>query len=177
MHMLVRGGFSFMDKITTKTITRSALILALAIAIQSARMPQFVTGPLVNALLILAAAVVGPVSAVLIGLSTPLIAFAFGIMPLAPAVPVIMLGNAALGLVFWYLTDRPYIGIILAATAKYGIMWLGVSYLLPALLNINLPPKVAATLTTPQLFTALGGGVLAVICLKALRLSKRNHKI
>lgn len=159
-------------KITTNTLTRSALILALAIAVQSVRMPQFVTGPLVNALLFFAAATVGPVSAVLIGLCTPLIAFAFGIMPLAPAVPVIMLGNATLGLVFWYLLRSPYAGIVAAAVAKYGVMWLGVNILVPFIININLPPKVAATLTTPQLFTALGGGVLALLILKAMGLLK-----
>jgi len=161
--------------ISTRTITRSALILALVIAVQSVRMPQFVTGPVVNALLFLAAATIGPVSAVLIGLSTPVIAFAFGIMPLAPAVPVIMLGNAVLGLVFGFLIHKPYLGIVLASAAKYGVMWLGVYYLLPFLLNINLPPKMVAALTTPQLFTALGGGALALIIIKALHWFKKNE--
>ncbi|MCR4440798.1 MAG: ECF transporter S component [Peptococcaceae bacterium] len=161
-------------KITTKMITRSALILALAIAVQSVRMPQFVTGPVVNALLFLAASLIGPVSAALIGLCTPVIAFAFGIMPLAPAVPVIILGNVTLALVFGYLPKNPYLGMIAAAVAKYGVMTLGVYYLLPLLLKINLPPKIVDMLTTPQLFTALGGGVLALVLLKALSWLKKG---
>ena len=162
-------------KIKARTLTRSALILALAIAVQSVKMPQFVTGPVINALLFFAAATIGPVSAVLIGLLTPVIAFAFGIMPLAPAIPVIMLGNAVLGLVFGFFIQKPYAGVALAAVAKYGVMWLGVYYLLPLLLKINLPPKIVATLTTPQLFTALGGGVLALIILETLHWLKNKE--
>ncbi len=153
-------------QITTKMLTRSAIILALAIAVQSVRLPQYVTGPVINALLFFAAAIIGPVSAVLIGLLTPVIAFAFGIMPLAPAVPVIILGNAVLAIVFGLLIKKPYVAVVVAALAKYGIMFISVTYLLPLLLNITLPPKLIATLTTPQLFTALGGGVLALAVIK-----------
>lgn len=161
-------------KITTKFLTRSALILALAIAVQSVRMPQFITGPLVNTLLFLAAGFIGPLSAVLIGTMTPLLAFAFGIMPLAPAIPVIILGNVSLGLVFGYLQRNPYLGVAAASFVKYGVMFLGVYYLLPFLANINLPPKVINMLTTPQLFTALGGGALAIVIFKALDWLKKD---
>lgn len=169
-------------KITTKVITRSALILALTIVVQSIRLPQFITGPLVNAFLFLAAALIGPISAVLIGLCTPVIAFAFGIMPLAPAVPVIMLGNAALALVYGKiavygkLSLKPYLGVAAAALAKYAVMALSVFYLLPWLVNVTLPAKVATTLTTPQVFTALAGGVVALAVLKGLSLLKKDKE-
>lgn len=161
--------------INTKIITRSAFILALAIAVQSVRLPQFVTGPLVNALLFLAAAVIGPVSAVLIGLFTPAIAFAFGIMPLAPVVPLIMAGNAVLAVVYGLLSDKPYMGVVAAAVAKYAVLAGGVYYLLPMLVNITLPPQVISMLTTPQLYTALGGGVLALLALRAFHWLKKEN--
>lgn len=162
-------------KITTKIITRSALILAIAIAIQSVRMPQAVTGPIINTLLFIAVATTGTISGVLVGLFTPILAFAFGIMPLAPAVPVIIAGNIVLALVFGFIKNA-YVGVIGAAVAKFAVMAIGVYYALPLLVNVNLPPKVIATLTTPQLFTAIGGGVIALIILKALKMLNKNKE-
>jgi uncharacterized membrane protein len=159
-------------QLTTRILTRSALILALAIVVQSIRLPQYLTGPLVNALLFLAAALVSPLSGVLVGLFTPLLAFSFGIMPLAPAVPIIMLGNSFLAIIFGLFAKKQIIAMIIAAVAKYGIMALSVYYLFPLLLNITFPDKVIAMLTTPQLFTALGGGAIALVILKALELKK-----
>lgn len=156
-------------KITTKIVTRSAFILALAIAAQLVKLPQPVTGPVINALLFLAAGLIGPISAVLIGLCTPVIAFVFGIMPFAPAVPIIMLGNAALALTFGLLVKKPYLGLVAASLAKYGIMALSVFYVFPGLFNINIPAKFAAALTTPQLFTAFSGAIPALIIIKAVQ--------
>ena len=164
-----------MMKITTKTLTRSALILALAIAVQSIKMPQFVTGPLINALLFLAVALVNPISGVLIGLFTPLLAFTFGIMPLAPAVPVIMLGNGLLAAVYGLFSRKPVLGVGIASLAKYMMMTVSVYYLFPGLLKITFPQKVIVMLTTPQFFTALGGGVLALLVLKAMDWQKLNR--
>ncbi len=160
-------------RITTRVITRSALLLALALAIQSVRMPQFATGPLVNAILLIAVNTVSLPGAVLIGLCTPFIAFAMGIMPLAPVVPVIMTGNVVLVAVFAQLIKRPVLGIIAAALSKYAVMTLFIIYLLPMLFKIELPGKIVTTLTTPQLFTALAGGVLALLVLKGMQWYRR----
>jgi hypothetical protein len=53
-------------------------------------------------------------------------------------------------------------------------MAIGVYYALPLLVGINLPPKLLVALSTPQLFTALGGGVIALIVLKAIPLFKKD---
>lgn len=161
-------------QLTTKILTRSALILALAIVVQSIRLPQYLTGPLVNMLLFLASALVSPLSGILVGLFTPLLAFSMGIMPLAPAVPVIMAGNCFLALLFGLFRGKPIVGVIVAALTKYAVMALSVFYLFPMLLHISFPPKLAVTLTTPQLFTALGGGFIALIVLRALGWKKEN---
>lgn len=161
-------------RITSRMITRSALILALAIAVQSVKLPQLATGPLVNTLLFMATALAGSLGGVMVGLFTPLLALAFGIMPLAPVVPIIMLGNAALALIFGLLRKRPYLGIVLAAVAKYGVMTAGL-YLMPLIVNIKLPAKIVAALSTPQLFTALGGGILALILLGAMQWLNISH--
>lgn len=163
--------------ITTKVLTRSALILALSVAIQSVKLPQPVTGPLINTFLLMAVVLAGPWGAILVGICTPLFALVFGIMPFAPAAPVIMLGNAVLALVFARLIRKPVWGVVAAALAKYGAMAMMVFYLLPALFHVNIPPKVAGALTTPQLFTALGGGVLTLILLKILRQLGKDKEI
>jgi hypothetical protein len=157
-------------KISTKTLVRSALILALAMAIQSVRMPAYFTGPLINTLLFLAAALINPVGGVLVGLLTPFLAFSFGILavPAIPLIPVIMAGNALLVIVFGLLLKKPVLGVAAASFTKYIVMALGVSKILPLLLNIKLPPKVLYALSTQQLFTALAGGIIALIIIKTI---------
>ena len=154
--------------ISTKALTRSAIILALAIAIQLAKLPQPFTGPAINALLFIAAALVGPMGAVLIGLCTPIVAFAFGIMPFVPAVFIIMLGNATLVIVFSVLEKRRVLAFLAAAICKFAIMALLIQYIIPGLLQIKIPAKVAGALTIPQLWTALAGAVVAFIILKGI---------
>lgn len=155
-------------KISTQIVTRSAVILALAMAVQLVKLPQPITGPVVNALLFIAAALIGPISALLIGLCTPVIAFAFGIMPFAPAVVIIMLGNGILALTFGFLAKRPIMAYVGAALAKFIVMSALVMYIVPSLFGIKVPAKIVAALTTPQLLTALGGAVIAFIVLKGI---------
>lgn len=83
-------------------LVRTALLFALTLVIQMLGLPQFFTGPLVNAFLLLAALLNGIWSGVIIGLFTPWIAFARGILapPLGPMIPFIMAGNAILVIVF-----------------------------------------------------------------------------
>ena len=76
--------------------TRTAVLLSLALIFQIGfnQFAQPAVGPLVNMTLIVATLIVGPLSATLIGVLTPLVAFLLGIMPLLPIVPFIMIGNA-----------------------------------------------------------------------------------
>lgn len=150
-------------------ITRTAVLLALTLAFQMLRMPQFFTGPAVNAMLFVAAGVVGIIGGVIIGALTPWIAFVNGILPppLAPAIPFIMLGNAALVACFALLrrTESAAVtalGIAAAAVVKFLILTTAVRFL------INVPPKVSVMLQVPQLYTALAGGAIAWIVLKLL---------
>ena len=106
-------------KITTKILTRSAVLLALALVVQLGKFPQPVTGPAINGILFIASAVVGPISGILIGLLTPIVAFAVGIMPFAPAMVIIMLGNATLAIVYGLLAKRQILALVAAAVGKF----------------------------------------------------------
>ncbi len=145
-------------------ITRTALLFALVLVVQMLGMPQILTGTLVNALLLLATSLVGITSGVVIGFFTPWVALSRGILPplLAPMIPFIMGGNALLVVIFalWMRKKSlPYevVGIVLGAGAKYLLLSQAVRFL------VELPPPVARMMQIPQLFTALLGGVVALL--------------
>jgi len=146
-------------------LARTALLLALTLAFQSLRLGQAFTGPLVNAALFTATAVVGIAGGVFIGAVTPWVALAVGILKpvLTPAVPFIMLGNASLVATTGLLWRRNrYLAVAAASLVKFAVLGGSVRYLL------HLNPKVAAALGLPQLFTALAGGAIAILAVALL---------
>ncbi|MCL8206463.1 MAG: ECF transporter S component [Actinomycetia bacterium] len=152
-----------------KPLTRAALLLALAIAVQSLRLGQAVTGPVINAILLIAAVLLGPWGGAAIGLVTPASAYLLGQLNpvLAPAVPFIALGNAALALIFGYGRRlNVYLSLLAAALVKYLLLAGAVSFIL------SLPAPVSVALRLPQLATALAGGVVALLVLEALASAK-----
>jgi hypothetical protein len=114
-------------------LARTALLLALTLAFQSLRLGQAFTGPLVNAALFTATAVVGIAGGVFIGAVTPWVALAVGILKpvLAPAVPFIMLGNASLVATTGLLWQRNrYLAVAAASLVKFAVLGGSVRYLL-----------------------------------------------
>ncbi len=159
-------------KIRLSDIVRTGVLAALALALQAMNLPQPVTGPGVNAVLFVASMYAGPLSGVLIGLLTPWVALVTGLMKLAPAVPVIMAGNVTLALVAGYLGKiNRYVGLAAASVLKFGVMTLGIRYLLST--GTRIPAVAYTSLTLTQLFTALGGAVVAAAILAALGKMKR----
>lgn len=156
-------------QIQLRTLTRAAILLGLALAIQLTGLQQAIVGPGVNAVLFLAAALVGPVAGVLVGITTPWVALLLGIMRFAPALPVIMAGNITLVLVFSLLRRaNVYAAALAAAVAKYAVMALGIQILVS--MAVRVPPPVVAAMTLMQLWTALGGAVVALLVLKSAEL-------
>ncbi len=159
-------------KIKVADVVRTGLLAGLAVALQAMNLPQPVTGPGVNAVLFVASIFVGPFAGVFVGVLTPWVALMTGIMKLAPAVPVIMAGNVTLALVSGYLSKyNRYLAMGAASVLKYGVMTLGIKYLMSA--GTKIPAAAYASLTITQLFTALGGAVVAAAVLAALLRDKR----
>ncbi len=168
--------------IKTLFISRLALLIALTLVIQMAGFPQPITGPLVNMLLFITTSLLGRIAGVLLGGLTPLIAIIRGQLPavLAPLVPFIAIANAILVLTYFIIYSKILkntnlvkwlkiiIGVIFAAVAKYLVFILTVKIIFPYIFNITIPENVAIILMTPQLFTALMGGVLFLILLNIL---------
>lgn len=146
-------------------LTRTAILLALSIAFQSLTLPQFITGPLINMMLLLAVFTVNIWAGVIIGALTPWIAFTVGILPplLQSMIPFIMLGNAVIVILFGILKSwNQYAGLVIGAVCKYLVLSTAVRFM------VDLPPKVASMMQVPQLLTALAGGVLAIIIARLL---------
>lgn len=157
-------------KFETKSLIRTALLLALTLIVQSFKMPQLITGSLVNAMLIIAAGTVGMYSGISIGLLTPVIAFFVGILKFPPMIPFIMIGNA---LYAWIFSSQKNIifGISLASVVKYLWFLISVKYILKSL-SIKVPALVVQTFTLPQLFTAFLGGIIGstiILLLKKIK--------
>ena len=155
-------------------ITRTALLLALAIAVQQLKI-QWLTGPAINAILLLAVAYVDVYAAAAIGAATPVLALLNGIMPLAVAVPFIIMANMIYVMSFsWQFRKNMMVAVAFAAIMKYLVLAGAVGFI------IEVPPRVAYALTTAQLFTAVTGGVIAMVIIRYLPLEtaiqEKNHK-
>ncbi len=158
------------DHAPLKRLTRTALLLALTLAVQSLRLPTPFTGPLVNFMLILSTALIGPAGGAMIGLITPGAALLLGVIPplLGPAIPFIMAGNALFCLSFGLgrrlfktgsslrLILGALPGLVLGALLKFAVIAGAARFLL------EIPPPAAEALALPQLLNALIGGVAAL---------------
>ena len=168
-------------------ITRTAVLLALLIAVQWATSPtqafagQYITGSLVNCVLAVAALLGGFWSGVVVALVSPFCAFLLGIGPqLIQIVPAIALGNVALVLLAaWLLGGKALFwwgkafGIAAAAAGKFLVLYLAVIQVFIPLMGEALKPKQVETFTAmfswPQLVTALIGTTIAVLIAPVLR--------
>jgi len=132
---------------------------------------QWITGPMVNAILLISAVLIGPMEAVFLGLMPSTVALAAGLLPLplAPMVPFIMIGNAILIAVFHYSYKKNiYASIGAAALLKFAFLHFSVVLIMSKLLNSAFTAKLAVMMSWPQLFTAVIGGVIAYMFLKAI---------
>ncbi|ABY91569.1 ECF transporter S component [Thermoanaerobacter sp. X514] len=145
----------------TKFITRTAILLAITLIFQFLKMPQLITGSIVNAMLLIAAGTVGMWSGIIIGLLTPVIAFLVGIMGFPLMIPFIMVGNGLYVMLFSTQKNK-VIGMIVGAVVKFIWLALSVKYIIQ-LFNVKVPLKIVQAFTFPQLITALIGGIVALI--------------
>lgn len=163
----------------TKTLVRTALMIALLVAVQAATasMGQMVTGSCVNLILAVSALMVGGWGAPAVALVSPFCAFLLGIGPaLIQLVPCIALGNLCFVLALQVLVKRfsftgcSIAAVVLAAAGKFAVLFLLiVKAVLPLL---GLPEARVAAMSAmfswPQLVTALIGGLLAVVVVAPL---------
>lgn len=150
-------------------------LLALAVIMPLAKQ-QLITGSGVNATLFLAAAMLGPEGALLIGLVPSLVSISIGLLPavLAPMIPFIMVGNTILIIAFNNLRRRNYWGaVLISSLLKFLFLYSTSSLVINLLLKKEIAAQVALMMSWPQLLTALIGGAIAWFILKKGSYAKR----
>lgn len=165
-----------------KTLCRTAIFLALLIAVQfvTRSMGQYVTGSLVNLILIASGLMCGLWGGLAVAVLSPICAFFIGIGPAFPqVVPAVALGNAVLVLLWVLIAGaknapiaRQAIALVVAAVAKFLTLYLViVKWLVPMVLTLNEKQMavLSASFSFPQLITAVIGGVLAMLLVPPLR--------
>ena len=133
---------------------------------------QFITGPVVNALLIITCVLVGPMEAVILGIFPSTVALSSGLLPLplAPAVPFIIASNAIYVAVFHYINKKNFsAGILSASIIKYIFLTGSAALITGLLIDGTLTQKILIMLGWPQLLTALAGGIIAFAAIKIIK--------
>ncbi len=153
------------------TLAKFAALLAVA-TIAPLFHNQPITGPIVNATLFLGVIFLGTQNAILVGLIPSVIALAVGLLPspLAPMVPFIMISNAILIITFGWLRQKNFWLAVGAGSVLKFLFLFSTTFIITNLIaQKSIAQKAAQILSWPQLITALAGGLLAYIILKALK--------
>lgn len=130
---------------------------------------QFLTGPIINALLILSFLYLGKNKALFLALIPSTVALSRGLLPLtlAPMVPFIMISNCLYLLTFAKLQTnnqiKNFLAILLSAIIKSAFLFIVSKLLMENILVAPLASKIAVMMSWPQLWTATLGGVLALL--------------
>lgn len=160
-------------------LVRGALLVALALALQSLRlvlpMPQllstFIIGTLVHMMLVLTLQLSGLKTALLLAFLLPLTAYVQGQVLLPFLIPVIWLGNFIFVLLVRQFKDSRKLSLSIPPLAKACVMllaaWAALSFL--ALPNPALRKTVMFAMSVPQLLTAVASILLAEQVKKRLR--------
>jgi len=182
-----RKEMDFMSK-KIRWITETAVLLALLVVLQAATkgFGQLVTGSCVNAVLALAALLVGVSSGAAIALVSPVLAYLLGIAPQLVTVPAIMVGNTVFVVLLGVMTagdsgslGRRAAAWLVAALAKFATLYILVVKIIcglaaaPLLASGTLKEPMLKVLpgmfAWPQLVTALIGGGVALLLLPLLK--------
>ncbi len=177
-------------RLTTKQIATAGLLLAICIVSQFFKnFSVFITGPIINACLILATLTCSLIPGLILAVITPITAFFITGNPIMSAIPLmivmIIAGNAILVLFVYFFGEKTSIrflmGMILGSIVKAAFMGLTISlWLLPTYLpeaKSAMLPTLQANFSTVQLITALIGAAIAYVVWIPLKKVIRNESL
>jgi len=166
------------NKITTKQIATGGILLALLIVSQLFKnLSVYITGPIVNAILIIATLTLGPVVGIILSIIAPITSFIITASPVMKAVPLIipavMVGNSILCICVHLLfktVKKPFglpAGLVAGVLCKALFMTVVISNCLLVYMPGSLPEKAIGiakkTFSVTQLITGAIGAVIAFI--------------
>lgn len=177
-------------KLKTKQLTVTSILLAICIVSQLFKnLNVFITGPIINAALILATVYAGLACGVILSVITPVTSFIITGSPVMAAIPAmfpcIMIGNIVLVVAVALLRGKfgkkaglP-VSIVIGSIVKALFMGIVIALII---LPTMLPPKMLPMLkvlqlqfSVTQLITALIGGVYAIIICVSLHKDQLNQ--
>ncbi|HMM21837.1 MAG TPA: hypothetical protein PKA10_14055 [Selenomonadales bacterium] len=172
-----------MAKPDQRTLTRTALIVALTLVFQSLRlvipllpvMSTFLIGSLVNACLLVALETVGLSAAMAVALIAPVAAYLQQLLPVPVFIVPVAAGNVILVLIFRALIAKGrWAAIGVAALGKTAFLYGAFAWLLSFIqINPKMAAGILAVMSWPQFVTALLGGLLATLAVKRLKAWQR----
>lgn len=163
---------------SNKKLVRGALLVALALVLQSLRlvvpMPPlasaFIIGTLVHLMLVMTLKINGIATACLLGLLLPMTAYLQGQLLLPFLIPIVWIGNLLFVILVGFLANNKNLELIIPGLIKAIVMGLS-AFLVVNFITI-LSPVVQNTLmfamSVPQFITAVLGVFLANRLLKYL---------
>lgn len=179
-----------MKKFNTKALAQAAVLLAICIISQFFKnLSVYITGPIINACLIICVPSAGLSWAILLSVVTPITSFIITGSPIMSAIPLIipcvMVGNAILVVCVALLKNKPNdkigqpLSMIIGSILKALFMGVVISLIIiPALLPQDKAPMMKVFQTTfsiTQLITALIGSVLAYVIMIPLKKILRSE--
>lgn len=160
---------------TTKFITETGIMMAILIVMQfvTKGFGQLVTGSVVNLILAVSAITIGIPSGAIIAVVSPFIAFIFSIgTPFLVIVPVISLGNLIYVLILGKLFEKSEIlAVVMGAISKFLVLYILITKVILSFIAIpeDKIDLIRISFSYPQLFTALLGGVIAMLVVKYIK--------
>lgn len=167
-----------MKKFNTKTLTYAAVLLAICIISQFFKnLSVYITGPIINACLIICVLTAGLWPAIALSIITPITSFIITGSPIMAAIPLIIpcviIGNTLLVVFVNLLKEKPdfkrglAISMFVGAVVKSVFMGVMISLVvIPALIPEAMLPKMQVFQTTfsiTQFITAVIGGALSYV--------------
>jgi len=133
---------------------------------------QAVTGTMVNAALIVAAFILGRKEAIAIGIFPSIVSIITGLLipSVIPLIPLVILGNVILILVFSSLRKNNYWkGVIWGSISKFVFLYATGIVIAKVFENDVISKIVTAMFSWQQLLTALSGGIVAYAVIRIFK--------
>jgi len=161
-----------LDLVQKKVLAKASLFAIFLVLATFAPLlkQQLITGSIVNALLFLSTIYLGITAGLLISFLPSIFSIFTGLLPipLIPMIPFIIISNMILVLSFNFLRKRNLeFSIILASLIKFVFLFATSSFIINFFIKGSLPKKIVIMMAWPQLITALLGGLVVFIILKA----------
>lgn len=166
-----------LEQINTASLAQLLTLTGIAVFLPFFIHLPWLTGPLVNAVLILILLLSGRRNAIFVSCLPSLMALSGGLLPLvlAPAVPFIMLSNIVFVLgIDWFYKRRSdfkgyWLGVLVGSFLKFVFLFFSVNILATFFISAPVLGLVIKMFGWSQLATALAGGLIAWFILRFLK--------